>query len=326
MIGEPERTTQDRVIALFQKRLGWRYLGDWSERANSNIEDALLSANLKARGYDDAQILAAIERLRREADNHNRNPYQNNKAVHEMLRYGVSAKTDPGKPYEVIHLIDGERPERNDFAIAEEVTLTGGYNRRPDIVLYVNGIAIGVLELKNSRVSIEEGIRQSISNQSQEFNAWFYSTVQFVFAGNDSQGLRYAAIETEAKYFLTWKEDEADDADNKLDKYLLKMSEKRRCLELIRDFVLFDAGQKKLARVAPVLRREGRAGPRRAARRRDHLAHAGLGQEHRDGPARSLDTGDNPACPSDCRYRSRRARRADRGGLRRFWAGGAPND
>ena len=44
MIGEPERTTQDRVIALFQKRLGWRYLGDWSERANSNIEDALLSA------------------------------------------------------------------------------------------------------------------------------------------------------------------------------------------------------------------------------------------------------------------------------------------
>ena len=249
MIGEPERTTQDRVIALFQKRLGWRYLGDWSERANSNIEDALLSANPKARGYDDAQILAAIERLRREADNHNRNPYQNNKAVHEMLRYGVSAKTDPGKPYEVIHLIDGERPERNDFAIAEEVTLTGGYNRRPDIVLYVNGIAIGVLELKNSRVSIEEGIRQSISNQSQEFNAWFYSTVQFVFAGNDSQGLRYGTVGTPEKLFLTWKEDEADDVEVKLDKYLLKMCEKRRCLELIRDFVLFDAGQKKLPRV-----------------------------------------------------------------------------
>ena len=126
MIGEPERTTQDRVIALFEKPLGWRYLGDWSERANSNIEDALLTANLMARGYSDAQITAAIERLRREATNHSRSLYQNNKAVHETLRYGVSAKTDPGKPSEVVHLIDWEGPERNDFAIAEEVTLLGG--------------------------------------------------------------------------------------------------------------------------------------------------------------------------------------------------------
>lgn len=248
-IGEPERTTQDRVIALFQKRLGWRYLGDWSERANSNIEDPLLAANLRARGFNEAQITAAVERLRREANNHSRSLYQNNKAVHETLRYGVSVKTDPGKPSEVIHLIDWEKPERNDFAIAEEVTLLGGNTRRPDIVLYVNGIALGTLELKNSRVSIEEGIRQSISNQSPEFNAWFFSTVQFVFAGNDSQGLRYAAIKTEAKYFLAWKEDEADDADNKLDKYLLKICEQRRFLELVRDFVLFDSGQKKLPRV-----------------------------------------------------------------------------
>ena len=249
MIGEPERTTQDRVIALFEKPLGWRYLGDWSERANSNIEDALLTANLMARGYSDAQITAAIERLRREATNHSRSLYQNNKAVHETLRYGVSAKTDPGKPSEVVHLIDWERPERNDFAIAEEVTLLGGDTRRPDIVLYVNGIAIGVLELKNSRVSIEQGIRQSISNQSPEFNSWFYPTVQFISAGNDSQGLRYGTLGTPEKLFLTWKEDETDDVDLKLDKYLLKMCEKRRCLELMRDFVLFDGGQKKLPRV-----------------------------------------------------------------------------
>jgi type I restriction enzyme, R subunit len=196
MIGEPERKTQDRVIALFEKRLGWRYLGDWSERANSNIEDALLAANLKARGFNEAQVAAAVERLRREANNHARSLYQNNKAVHETLRYGVSAKTDPGRPSEVVPLIDWEKPERNDFAIAEEVTLLGGNTRRPDIVLYVNGIAVGVLELKNSRVSIEQGIRQLISNQSAEFNAWFFSTVQFVLAGNDSQGLRYAAIKT----------------------------------------------------------------------------------------------------------------------------------
>jgi type I restriction enzyme R subunit len=50
-------------------------------------------------------------------------------------------------------------------------------------VLYLNGIAIGVLELKNSRVSIGDGIGQSLSNQQPEFNSWFFSTVQFIFAG-----------------------------------------------------------------------------------------------------------------------------------------------
>jgi type I restriction enzyme R subunit len=248
-IGEPERKTQNRVIDLFVKRLEWRYLGDWSERANTNIEPGLFTANAVARGFSEAQAAVALERLHREATNHTRSLYQNNKAVHELLRYGVAAKTDVSQKSETIALIDWAHPERNDFAIAEEVTLLGGNTRRPDVVLYVNGIAIGVLELKNSRTSVGHGIRQALSNQTPEFNEWFYPTVQFVFAGNDSEGLRYGTICTPEKYFLTWKEDEADDNDNKLDKYLLKLCDKRRILELMHDFVLFDGGQKKLPRV-----------------------------------------------------------------------------
>jgi hypothetical protein len=89
-------------------------------------------------------------------------------------------KIEAGKVTETVHLINWQRPEQNDFAIAEEVTLKGNHERRPDIVLYVNGIAVSVLELKNSRVSIGDGIRQSLSNQQPEFNAWFFSTVQFI--------------------------------------------------------------------------------------------------------------------------------------------------
>ena len=127
--------------------------------------------------------------------------------------------------------------------------MKGGFERRPDIVLYLNGIAIGVLELKNSRVNIGDGIRQNLSNQLPEFNEWFFSTVQLVLAGNDSEGLRYGAIKTEEKYFLTWKEDEADARRLLLDKYLLKMCEKGRLIEFLRDFVLFENGVKKLPRV-----------------------------------------------------------------------------
>ena len=50
----------------------------------------------------------------------------------------------------------------------------------------------------------------------------FFSTVQFIFAGNDSEGLRYGTIGTQEKYFLKWKEDETDDSRFKLDKYLIK--------------------------------------------------------------------------------------------------------
>jgi type I restriction enzyme R subunit len=249
MTGHSERATQNRVVALFQTRLGWRYLGDWTDRANKNIEEDLFAANVRSRGFSDAQAAAVLERLRREATNHSRSLYQNNKAVYEVLRYGVSVKPEPSLPSETVPLIDWERPERNDFAIAEEVTLLGGYERRPDIVLYINGIAIGVIELKASHVSISDGIGQLCSNQRREFNEWFFTTIQFVFAGNDSQGLRYGTIKTEEKYFLTWKEDERDDTEIKLDKYLLKLCEKRRLLELMHDFVLFDAGQKKLPRV-----------------------------------------------------------------------------
>jgi type I restriction enzyme, R subunit len=249
-IGQPERATQDRVLALFKNELKYRYLGDWTDRdGNSNIDEGQLSAWLAKNGSTQAQISAALYRLRTEADNHNRTLYGNNQSVYNLLRYGVAVKTEVGKPAETVHLINWSEPEENDFAIAEEVTLKGGLERRIDLVLYVNGIAIGVLELKNSRVTIGDGIRQNLSNQQPEFNAWFFSTVQFVFAGNDSQGLQYGAIGTPEKYFLKWKEDEDDNTRFKLDKYLLKLCDKRRIIELMHDFVVFDGGVKKLPRV-----------------------------------------------------------------------------
>ncbi|GAA3741919.1 type I restriction enzyme R subunit [Sphingorhabdus rigui] len=249
-VGKPERATQNRIINLFRNELGYRYLGDWSDRAgNSNIEEGILSDHLAGRGYNAEQISSAIFRLRTEASNHSRSLYANNQAVYNLMRYGVPVKDDVGKPTETVHLIDWKSPDQNDFAFAEEVTLKGGFERRPDIILYVNGIATGVIELKNSRVSINEGIRQNLSNQLPEFNEWFFSTVQFVFAGNDSEGLQYGSIKTEEKFFLKWKEDEAENEGFKLDKYLTKMCEKARIIELMHDFILFDGGVKKLPRV-----------------------------------------------------------------------------
>jgi type I restriction enzyme R subunit len=248
-IGQPECASQNRVIALFHQELDYQYLGDWTHRPNnSNIEDKLLTAYLSKSGYSSAQINRALDQLRTEANNPNRSLYDNNKAVYSLLRYGVPVKVAANENTQTVWLINWHAATQNDFAIAEEVTLKGNHERRPDLVLYLNGIAIAVIELKNSRVSIGDGIRQNLSNQQPEFNAWFFSTVQFVMAGNDSQGLQYGTIGTEEKFFLHWKEDETDNSRFKLDKYLLKLCQKTRLLELIHDFVLFDGGEKKLPR------------------------------------------------------------------------------
>lgn len=250
-VGSPERVTQNRVVQLFKKELGYAYLGDWQDRENnSNIEETFLTASLKKRGYTDAQISKAIYALKTTANNFSDSLYTTNKNVYQLLRYGADVKTEVGKNTEKVHFIEWEKKKwaENDFAIAEEVTIKGNKTKRPDIVIYVNGIALGVLELKRSTVGLADGIRQNITNQQDRFIQPFFATMQYVMAGNDSEGLRYGTIKTEDKYYLKWKEDVKDERRNKLDKYLLKMCDKQRFLEIIYDFIVFD-GVKKMPRV-----------------------------------------------------------------------------
>ncbi len=257
-VGQKERKTQERVVALFRDTLGYRYLGNWIERAaNANVEPEALRAWLRGQGYDEQLIKRALFQLEREARDQSKSLYDRNRAVYGLLRYGVKVKAEVGEYTETVRLIDWHDPENNDLAIAEEVTVAGADARasakRPDVVLYLNGIAVGVLELKRSTVSVAQGIRQNLDNQRKEFIQPFFSTLQLVMAGNDTEGLRYGAIETPEKYYLTWKDAGADDpppgpGGSLLDRQLAQVCSKARLLELIHDFVVFDAGTKKLCR------------------------------------------------------------------------------
>ncbi len=248
-VGQRERVTQDRVVQLFKNDLGYRYLGNLHDLNNKNIREQDLKAWLKKRGISDVLIQKAFRQLDiASALGEGRKLYYANKDVYELLRYGVKDKEGQGEKKQTVWLIDWQNPEENDFAIAEEVSVQGEYKKRPDVVLYVNGIALGVIELKRSTVSLTEGIRQNLDNQDKKFIRDFFTTMQLVMAGNDSQGLRYGTIETPEKYYLEWKEELENPYAHKLDFHLSLMCNKKRFLQLIHEFIVFDAGVKKTCR------------------------------------------------------------------------------
>lgn len=248
-IGKPERFTQNRIIQLFQEELNYSYLGDLQEEQRTlPVEEELLLGFIRHQGYSEELARKAIDKLVKTATNLSEGLYEANKQVYKLLRYGITVKEELGQPKETVWLIDWRNPNKNHFAIAEEVTVQGRNSKRPDLVIYVNGIALGVIELKRSKVGVQEGIRQNLDNQKPEFIQRFFTTMQLVLAGNDTQGLRYGTIETSEKYYLQWKEESDKHFDYLLDKHVYLMCAKERILEFIHDFVVFDKGTKKLCR------------------------------------------------------------------------------
>lgn len=246
-VGDIERKTQNRIVELFRNQLKYDYLGNWEERENSNIEEEYLRVFLVRCGHSETLISKAIDRLKKCASLSQMSLYDLNRETYSLLRYSAKERESLGLHRQDVEFIDWENPENNHFAIAEEVTIRGNRTKRPDIVLYVNGIALGVLELKRSTISVSEGIRQNIGNQKDDFIKSFFATVQLVMAGNDTEGLRYGTVETTEEYYLTWKEPGLEE-QNLLDCHIQQVCNKRKLLEIIHDFIIFDSGIKKICR------------------------------------------------------------------------------
>ena len=139
-------------------------------------------------------------------------------------------------------------------------------------MLYLNGIAIAVIELKRSSVEMADGVRQLITNQEEIFNKGFFSTVQLVLAGSDSQGLRYGTTGTPEQFFVEWKDEAADRRARRaagalLDRPLAAAVQQGPAARPDPQLHHLRRRPEEGAAPASVRRREGRAGAHRASAR-----------------------------------------------------------
>lgn len=266
LIASTERATQDELIRKIMENLHeYEYIGNLKEGYHTCLIEDTLRTYLVSAGNSGTDADQAIRELRTAVGQCTSfsSLRQNSEAVYSLLRYGAQI-AQIGSTYKTVEFIDWKHPENNSYQLAEEVTVKANGaehdSRRPDVVLYVNGIALAVIELKKSSVSVAEGIRQNYRNQQDENIPQFFATIQLAMAGNPSEGLFYGTTCTSEKFYLKWKEPVGTLADDEkqpetfatesglLNRSVLQMVEPSRMLEFIHDLVVYDGGVKKVAR------------------------------------------------------------------------------
>lgn len=198
------------------------------------------------------------------------------RAVQEVVE---GKKTSPQ-----IRFMDFEHPERNSYHVVAEFELAELADRRPDIVVFVNGIPLAVLECKRGSVPVQEAVKQMLRNQQDNNTPKFFLFPQLLIATN-GQDLRYGTTLTPADYYAVWREkvakEEAEDgalaslntpiADaiirqisqdllhtdclhftemvaNEQAKGIYNLLRPERLLDLVHNFIIYDNDIKKIAR------------------------------------------------------------------------------
>ena len=270
-------TSQRPAIEVLQK-LGYKYI---SEEENKNLRNNVLtdvifkdilakklneinSYEYKGEKYkfSASTIGQAIKDLNEDLVT---GLISTNEKIYDLLTLGKSYQenmVDGTKRSFDIKYIDFEHPENNDFYVTEEFSvlrMNGKDYARPDIVLFVNGIPLAVIECKDASVPIIQAISQNIRNQKPDYIPQLFKFIQIVMAANKNE-TKYATCGTPDKFWSTWNEQYVEKQNELLDKTvigrqltkqdrdIISLFEKERFLELIKDFIIFEAGKKKICR------------------------------------------------------------------------------
>lgn len=238
--------------------------------------------------FSDPNIQEAIQRLK---NIHYDGLQKTNEAIYDIITLGTTLEQtiDGNSKSFSLNYIDWKNPSNNVFHVSPEFTVErnrSAESARPDIVLFVNGIPLAVIECKAPSTGIDQAISQSIRNQGDDYIPKLFTYVQLVM-GINKNAARYATVGTKAKFWAVWNEleDKADDIASLIntplseeqkdalfsdfkdarasfdmseregermvteqDKAVYSLCRPERLLELAYRFTLFDKGTKKIVR------------------------------------------------------------------------------
>ena len=273
-----EMTTSQRPAIEVLQKLGYKYISeDENKKLRNNILTDVIFKDILAKKLNEinsyeykgekykfsaSTIGQAIKDLNEDLVT---GLISTNEKIYDLLTLGKSYQenmVDGTKRSFDIKYIDFEHPENNDFYVTDEFSvlrMNGKDYARPDIVLFVNGIPLAVIECKDASVPIIQAISQNIRNQKPDYIPQLFKFIQIVMAANKNE-TKYATCGTPDKFWSTWNEQYVERQNEllnktvigrqvtKQDRDIISLFEKGRFLELIKDFIIFEAGKKKICR------------------------------------------------------------------------------
>ena len=261
-----EANVEENVLSIL-KSLGYKiiigdseeYLPGGSSTLRHDYIDVVLIERLKLALYKinpsiphDAILQAVKQVLRSESQK----LITNNENFHKMLVDGIDIpiQTAEGERYKKVWLYDFHRPETNDFIAVNQFTvIENNIERRPDIVLFINGIPLLVLELKN--LSDEDTTIWNAFDQFQTYKEQLPSMFRYneILVISDGTGARAGTISSEKERFMQWKTISGEKPRKlltEIEVLLRGMCDKKRLLDIIRNFIVFERDKKTIKKLA----------------------------------------------------------------------------
>ncbi len=177
-----------------------------------------------------------------------------NQEVYKLLRDGVTVqkRLESGNVESmVVKIFDFENVENNDFKLVSQMWITGQiYTKRPDLIVFVNGIPLLNIELKSAEKNLKDALTENINPYKESIPQLYWYNMGLLISNGVEN--KFGSITSSFEFFNDWKKVESEDDESKSDitTIIKGICDKKRLLDILENFVLFDEG-KKLRKIVP---------------------------------------------------------------------------